>query len=164
MPPKKKNNWKKIKNFKIGRHNVARNVKRKRSTIRSLNKKFEYFFHTPMYNGEPGEMRIYANNVKDAAKIIVKAIEFEHDLEPINVNGEEISIFGLANLIADIVGLDRTKIKWDSTKPDGITRKVLNGDKLKKLVPDFKRVALKDGLRKTIEWYIANKQEADARE
>lgn len=111
--------------------------------------------------GKPKREFIY---VKDAAKIIVKAIEFEHDLEPTNVNGEEISIFNLANLIANIVGLGKGKVEWDSAKPDGAARKVLNGDKLKKLVPDFKRVALKDGLRKTIEWYIANKQEADARE
>lgn len=111
--------------------------------------------------GKPKREFIY---VEDAAKIIVRAIEFKHDLEPINVNGEEISIFNLANLIADIVGLNRSKIEWDSAKPDGVARKVLNGDKLKKLYPDFKRILLKDGLRKTIEWYIANKQEADARE
>lgn len=111
--------------------------------------------------GKPKREFLYVEN---AAKIIVKAIEFKHDLEPINVNGEEISIFNLANLIADIVGLNRSKIEWDSIKPDGVARKVLNGNKLKKLYPDFKRILLKDGLRKTIEWYIANKHEADARE
>ena len=60
--------------------------------------------------------------------------------------------------------LDKTKIKWNSTKPDGISRKVLNGDKLEELLSDFKRISLKDGLKRTIEWYIANKEEADARE
>ena len=111
--------------------------------------------------GKPRREFIY---VKDAAEIIVRAIEFKHDLETINVNGEEISILNLSNLIADIVDLDKSKIKWDKTKPDGIARKVLNGDKLMKLLPDFKRISLNDGLKKTIKWYIVNKKEADARE
>lgn len=111
--------------------------------------------------GGPKREFVYVN---DCADIIVKSIKFPHSLDPINVNGEEISIFELSNLIADIVDLDKTKIKWDKSKPDGISRKVLNGDKLDTLLPDFKRVSLKNGLKRTIEWYINNKDEADLRE
>ena len=111
--------------------------------------------------GKPKREFVY---VEDAAEIIVRSIDFDHSLEPINVNGEEISILDLSNLIADTVGLDTTYIKWDSTKPDGISRKVLNGDKIEKLLPNFKRISLKNGLKKTIEWYIANKENADRRE
>lgn len=111
--------------------------------------------------GQPLREFVYVN---DAAEIIIKSIKFKHSLEPINVNGEEISIFELSNLIADNVNLDKSKIKWDHSKPDGITRKVLNGDKLKTLIPKFKRISLENGLKKTIAWYIDNKEEADLRE
>ena len=102
--------------------------------------------------------------VMDAAKIIAKSIRFAHDLEPINASGEEISIYDLSNLIANIVGLDTSQIKWDVSQPDGVQRKVLDGEKLKKFFPSFKRIAFSEGLKKTIYWYIENKKKADARE
>jgi len=101
--------------------------------------------------------------VQDAATVIVKSIEFDHDLEPINVSGEEISIYDLSNMIAKIVGLDDSRIKWDHTKPDGVARKVLSGQKLNKLLPNFNPIDLENGLKKTINWYIQNKEEADKR-
>jgi GDP-L-fucose synthase len=102
-------------------------------------------------------------HVEDAAAVIVKSIQFEHDLEPVNANGEEISIYDLSNLIAQIVGLDESQIQWDSSQPDGVARKVLDGEKLKKLLPDFQPMSLRAGLDKTIRWYLENKEDADAR-
>ncbi|MBN2789750.1 MAG: NAD-dependent epimerase/dehydratase family protein [Candidatus Delongbacteria bacterium] len=104
--------------------------------------------------GKPVREFLY---VKDAAFVIVKSIEFDHDLEPINVKGEEVSIYELSNIIADLVGLDKNLIHWDSTKPDGVMRKVLNGDKLKGLLPDFKKTEFRSGLKKAIQWYVKNK-------
>ena len=111
--------------------------------------------------GKPIREFVY---VRDAANVIVKAIKFDHDLEPINVDGTDTTIFDLSNLIADIAGLDKSMIKWDPTKPDGVYRKVLNGDKIRTVLPDYNPLSLADGLKKTIDWYIANKEEADARE
>ena len=111
--------------------------------------------------GEPIREFVY---VKDAADVIIQSIKFEHDLEPVNVNGEETSIFDLSNLIADIAGLDKDKIKWDPSKPNGVARKVLSGKKLLELYPEYSPYTLKEGLEKTINWYIANKEEADKRQ
>lgn len=110
--------------------------------------------------GEPIREFLY---VKDAADVIVKSINFKHDLEPINANGEEISIYNLCLNIAKIIGLKSSQIKWDTSKPNGVARKVLNGEKLKKLYPNYKPLSLKEGLEKTIKWYLANKEEADSR-
>ena len=102
-------------------------------------------------------------HVRDAAAILIKSIDFAHNLEPINASGDEISIYNLSNTIADIVGLDTAKIRWDHTKPNGVARKVLNGQKLKKLLPNLQPIRLTDGLKQTIRWYLDNKKLADTR-
>ncbi len=102
-------------------------------------------------------------NVKDAAKVIVKALEWNHDDTPVNVGGEHLSIRELTDLICKIVGLPRDSVKWDATKPDGVGRKVLNDDKLRNLYPDYRPIPFREGLEQTIKWYIANKESADSR-
>ena len=101
--------------------------------------------------------------VKDAAQIIVDSILFKHDLEPINIGGEEISIKNLINLICDIVDYDPSLVKWDQSKPNGTMRKVLDSGKLSKILPNFKRKDFTSGLKQTIKWYMDNKNEADQR-
>ena len=54
-------------------------------------------------------------------------------------------------------------IEWDSNKPDGVTRKVLDQQKLEKILPNFQKVDFFTGLKKTVDWYINNKEEADKR-
>ena len=101
--------------------------------------------------------------VKDAAGVIVESIKFEHDLEPINISGDEISIKDLINLICSIVDYDPTLVKWDKSKPNGTMRKVLDSKKLSKILPNFKRRDFTSGLKQTIKWYLDNKKEADQR-
>tara|TARA_B100000212_G_scaffold206430_1_gene155741 strand:- start:546 stop:1562 length:1017 start_codon:yes stop_codon:yes gene_type:complete len=62
---------------------------------------------------------------------------------------EEISIKGLAELIAQKVGYEGD-IRWDLTKPDGTPRKLLNSERLQKMGWEPK-IKLKDGISKTIE-------------
>ena len=57
-------------------------------------------------------------------------------------------------LIADVVGYTG-KIVWDTSKPNGTPRKVLNVDKIKSLGWE-PTLELKEGLRKTFEWYKEN--------
>ncbi|MCP4645843.1 MAG: NAD-dependent epimerase/dehydratase family protein [bacterium] len=100
--------------------------------------------------------------VQDAAVAIVDALQWPTDPEPVNLDGEERRIKTLAAMIAQRVGYSGP-IVWDETKPDGVARKRLDGAKLKRLPPMRDRTTLADGLSKTIEWYMANKEEADAR-
>jgi len=57
----------------------------------------------------------------------------------------------LAQTVADVVGYNRD-INWDSTKPNGTPRKVLNVDKIKALGWEPK-ISLKEGIKTTYEWY-----------
>tara|TARA_B100001093_G_scaffold413182_1_gene403026 strand:+ start:176 stop:1117 length:942 start_codon:yes stop_codon:yes gene_type:complete len=101
--------------------------------------------------------------VDDAANIISKSVNFPHILNPINIYGEEISVKDLLKLICDIIDVDYKSVSWDSNMPDGVPRKVLAKGKLDQLI-DYQFVSFKEGLKKTIDWYIANKKEADKRQ
>ena len=74
--------------------------------------------------------------------------------EPGHLNigtGEDLTIKELAVLVAELAGF-KGEIAWDSTKPDGTPRKVLDVTKAKSLgwVP---KISLRDGIAATIDWY-----------
>jgi GDP-L-fucose synthase len=66
-------------------------------------------------------------------------------------SGEEVSIKELAGIIADIVGF-RGAIEWDSSKPDGTPRKLMDQSRIKDLgwQPEVK---LREGLGRMYEWW-----------
>jgi GDP-L-fucose synthase len=112
-------------------------------------------------DGSPIREFLYVN---DAAKAIVKAIEAPHDINPVNIgSGIGTTIKELADLTKEFSGFQGELI-WDTTKPNGIARKVLNVDKMKKVLGFTPEYDLRSGLKKTIEWYRNNKEIADARQ
>lgn len=110
--------------------------------------------------GKPIRQFLY---VEDAADIITRALKLPHDEWPINVGGEAVSIRELTNKIAELSGLSSDDIEWDPSRPDGVERKVANDAKLRALFPDYAPTPLSKGLKKTLQWYLANKQQADER-
>lgn len=91
--------------------------------------------------------------VDDAAEAIVHATELYNQPDPVNIgSGSEISIFDLVNLIADLTGFSG-EIIWDPTKPDGQPRRLLDTSKAKQEFDWSANTQLKDGLRRTIDWY-----------
>jgi GDP-L-fucose synthase len=73
----------------------------------------------------------------------------------INVGiGEDISIIELAELVKSIVGFEG-KIDWDSSKPDGTPRKLLDVSRIKKLGWS-PTITLEDGIASTYKWYLSN--------
>jgi|TARA_Y100000289_G_C3791475_1_gene84280 GDP-L-fucose synthase len=72
--------------------------------------------------------------------------------EIINVGtGEDISIKELAGIISEVVGHPGFT-NWDTSKPNGTLRKVLNVDKIKSLGWEPK-IGLKEGIKSTYDWY-----------
>ena len=91
--------------------------------------------------------------VEDAAEGILLATERYNKPEPINLGtGFEIKIKDLAKLIAELTGF-KGEIRWDTSKPDGQPRRCLDGSKAKREFGFEAKVALRDGLKRTIEWY-----------
>ena len=90
--------------------------------------------------------------VDDLAEAAFKCMVNYDSEEIINVGtGKDITIKELATTIADVVGF-KGEIVWDTSKPNGTPRKVLNVDKMKSLGWEPK-VGLREGIEKTYELY-----------
>lgn len=95
--------------------------------------------------------------VDDGAEILIKSLEIEPTIEPINVGvGKGISILELAELIKEAVGY-KGELVLDTSKPDGAPYKTMDNTKLKKIFKWKPSTSLRDGIEKTVEWYIKNK-------
>ena len=91
-------------------------------------------------------------HVDDLARICVRLMNDYSDSEFINVgSGKEISIKDLAYKIADAAGF-KGEINWDSSKPDGMPRKLMDNSKLAKMgiKPE---ISLSQGIKMMIEEY-----------
>ncbi|MGB8707902.1 MAG: GDP-L-fucose synthase [Dehalococcoidia bacterium] len=111
--------------------------------------------------GKPTREFIY---VEDAAEAIVLATERYNKGEPVNIgSGVEISIKDLVNLIARLTGF-KGRIVWDTSKPDGQPRRRLEISKAEAEFRFKAKTKFKEGLRKTIEWYLSheNRQKVKA--
>ena len=101
--------------------------------------------------GDGSAMRefLYVDDLAEAAFKCMVSYDSE---EIINVGtGKDITIKELATTIADVVGF-KGEIEWDTSKPNGTPRKVLNVDKIKSLGWEPK-VGLREGIEKTYELY-----------
>ena len=95
--------------------------------------------------------------VEDAAEGLVRAAEAMDDPVPINLGTNmEITIKDLVTLIARLSGFTG-EIRWDPSKPDGQPRRCLDTERAAKLLGWRAKVGFEDGLRRTIEWYRANR-------
>jgi GDP-L-fucose synthase len=95
--------------------------------------------------------------VEDAAEAIILAAEKYNKSEPVNIGaGFEISIKELITLICKLADF-KGKILWDKTKPDGQPRRMLDTEKAYKEFGFKAKTSFEVGLKKTIEWYINNR-------
>ncbi len=94
-------------------------------------------------------------HVDDLADALVHLLKTYSGLTHINIgSGEELSIHELAQCVADTVGFNG-KLVFDSSKPDGAPRKLLDATRMNKLdwTPS---IHLKEGLESTYKWYLQN--------
>lgn len=100
--------------------------------------------------------------VEDAARGIILATERYEGSEPVNIGaGREVTIRDLVEMIAGIVGFEG-EIRWDSSKPDGQPRRMLDTSRARESFGFEARVELDDGLRRTIAWWETNREMLDA--
>ncbi len=93
-------------------------------------------------------------HVRDAARAIALATARHRDPRPVNLGtGIETPIAALAQMIADAAGFTG-HIRWDTTKPDGVPRRVLDIERAKAFGFEA-RVPLADGIAETVAWYRA---------
>lgn len=103
-------------------------------------------------SGTPKREFLHADDLASACMFLLENYQGEIAL---NVGtGSDVSIKELAELIREIVGYDGA-MAWDTTKPDGTPRKLLDVSRIKSLGWSPK-ISLEDGIRRTYEWYLAN--------
>jgi len=93
--------------------------------------------------------------VDDLAEAVVFALDNELPEHLYNVGtGTDLTIKDLAELIQKVTG-HQGEIEWDSSKPDGTPRKLMDISKMHDLGWKH-RVELEDGIRKTYNWFLEN--------
>ncbi len=103
-------------------------------------------------SGSPKREFLHADDLGRACLFLLE--NYDDDVA-INVGvGDELTIKELAGLIQGVVGFNG-KIDWDSSRPDGTPRKLLDVSRISAL--GWKaQISLEDGLRSTYEWYKDN--------
>ncbi|MGZ8366923.1 MAG: GDP-L-fucose synthase family protein [Nitrospira sp.] len=106
-------------------------------------------------DGSPSREFLY---VEDAAEGILLAAEQYEGSLPVNLGtGEEVAIRDLAKMLAAEVGF-AGHIQWDTSKPNGQPRRCLDVSRAKQLFGFQSQHVLRDGLKKTVQWFQDNRQ------
>ena len=128
-------------------HVIPALIHRMQKTIENGEDKF-----TVWGSGSPLREFLYVDDLSNFINFIIDK-EIANDL--INVgSGQEISIKNLALLIKDLMGF-QGDVVFDSSKPDGNPRKLLDSSLMNELGwNDF--TDLRNGLTSTIKWYKSN--------
>lgn len=102
--------------------------------------------------GSPMREFLYVDDMADACVHLMKTYD---EPEIVNIGtGTDVTIKELSETIKDVVGYEGT-LTWDTEKPDGTPRKLLNVSKLHDL--DWHHsVELGEGVEKTYKWYTQN--------
>jgi len=103
-------------------------------------------------DGSPKREFLHVDDLAEACYTCMRDYEGEGH---INVGtGEDVTIKELAETIVDVVGY-KNDYEWDTSKPNGTPRKVLNVDKIKSLGWEPK-ISLREGIESTYEWFKEN--------
>ena len=103
-------------------------------------------------DGSPKREFLHVDDLAEACYVCMQRYD---SAQHINVGtGIDVTIKELAELIVDVVGYEKN-YEWDTDKPNGTPRKVLNVDRIKSL--DWQpMISLREGVESTYKWYVEN--------
>lgn len=110
-------------------------------------------------SGKPMREFMYVEDLADAMIFMLENINaadlYENGISQFNIGtGKDLTISELASIISDVVGYNG-EIVYDSSKPDGTPRKLMDVSRINSLGWKYK-TELKDGIEKTYNWYLEN--------
>ncbi len=110
-------------------------------------------------SGKPMREFMYVEDLADAIIFMLENINaadlYENGISQLNIGtGKDLTISDLASLIAEVVGY-KGSIVYDSSKPDGTPRKLMDVSRINSLGWKYK-TELKEGIEKTYKWYLEN--------
>lgn len=109
--------------------------------------------------GKPLREFLYVDDLAEAILFMMENVDAKNlynlGITHLNVgSGKDISISELAKLVAQIIGFNG-KIEYDSTKPDGTPRKLMDVSRINSLGWKYK-TELEEGIKLTYEWFLKN--------
>ena len=111
--------------------------------------------------GEQDRNFTYVQDIVDAMILAAEKIE---DGSPVNAGRDDrITINQAAELIFDIVGWKPKRIKHDLSKPQGVASRAADLTRARSLLGWEPKVSYREGFEKTVEWYLADKNEKDVK-
>jgi GDP-L-fucose synthase len=121
-------------------------------------------FHEAKISGVPsvtlwgtGSPRREFLHVDDLAQACLTLLDTYDDAETINVGvGDDMPIKELAETVASVIGYEG-ELAWDSSKPDGMPRKLLDTTHINALGWQA-QISLRDGVASTYDWYLENEE------
>lgn len=138
--------------------------------IYTLNKFGIFPNHIELWGtGRPMREFLWSEDLADACLFIMSNVDFADlkqetgDVRNCHINvgtGKEISIKGLAELVADVVGYSG-KIKFNPSKPDGTMRKLTDVSRLNALGWNYS-MELEEGVHLLYQWYLADQEQNQA--
>jgi GDP-L-fucose synthase len=135
-------------NFDLENSHVLPALIRKFDDAKRLGSQFVTLWGT----GTPRREFLHSDDLGRACLFLLENYD---DEVAINVGvGEDISIRDLAEEVKQITGFTG-EINWDSSKPDGTPRKLLDVSRIKEL-GWRPLVPLSEGIRRTYDWFVAN--------
>lgn len=111
--------------------------------------------------GTPKREFLFVDDLAEAVCYLLEKIDaadmYDKGISQINIGtGEDLTINELALIIKDVTGY-KGKIVYDTTKPDGTPRKLMDVSRLHSLGWKHK-TGLRDGITKTYSWYLENQK------
>ena len=115
-------------------------------------------------SGKPLREFMYVDDLADAVVFVLEGLDadkvYSQRISHINIgSGMELSIGDLARSVASVVGFEGA-IRFDSSKPDGTPRKLLDSSRLSAMGWNAK-ISLEEGLGFTYDWFLRNASPAD---
>ncbi len=110
-------------------------------------------------SGQPLREFLYVDDLADAIYFLLNNIDAENvykqGITHLNIgSGKDLKIIELANIISNVVGY-KGKIIYDSTKPDGTPRKLMDVSRMTNLGWKYK-TELEEGIKLTYKWFLEN--------
>ncbi len=96
-----------------------------------------------------------SDDLADASLYLMQNKDYKEVGELVNItNGDDIKLSELYEIVRNIVGVPQ-KIEYDTTKPNGTFRKLMDDTKIKRLGWEPK-IKLEEGIKSVYSWYTGN--------
>ena len=110
---------------------------------------------TVMGTGKPLRQFVYS---QDLARLMLWTLRSYEEVDPIILSvGEEdeVTIGDVVRMIVEAMEF-KGDVVFDTTKADGQFKKTASNKKMRTYLPEFKFVPMKEGMKKSVDWFVAN--------